>query len=105
MVGMSGAAGDLVNKLAPICQAASNVAAASTAGYTSPTAVGTDTGSAFGRVCPPGMAVHRIYGRSGALVDRLRLECEKVNKGTSQILASPNFPQTGNVTSTTAFYR
>jgi len=105
MVGMSGAADDLVNKLAPICQPASNVAAASTAGYTSPTAVGTDTGSAFGRVCPPGMAVHRIYGRSGALVDRLRLECEKVNKGTSQILASPNFPQTGNVTSTTAFYR
>jgi hypothetical protein len=59
---------------------------------------GSETGYLYERHCPKGMAVRRLHGRSGALVDNIVLECEDIDFGSQQASewTAPAGLETGN---------
>lgn len=79
LVGVRGRSTAVVESLGAICAPASNPAARA-----SFTAVGDDQGVAFERTCPAGMAVRRVSGRWGSLIDQVQLECHAIGSSYSE---------------------
>jgi hypothetical protein len=76
MVGVGGRAADGLDAIAPICATSAVISASGTA-TTSLTQAGGSGGYAFTRLCPAGMAVKALAGRSATRVDELSLICQK----------------------------
>jgi hypothetical protein len=82
MVGVTGRAGWVVDRLAALCQAVDSNGAP--AGATRQTAAAGGTGgNAFTLRCPAGQAVAGIQGRAGQMVDRIQVSCRRVTGGTT----------------------
>lgn len=82
MVGITGRAGWVVDRLGAICQGVGTDGVPT--GATRQTAAsGGSGGNAFTLRCPAGQAVSGIQGRAGHLVDRIQLSCRRVQGGTT----------------------
>lgn len=72
VVGVHGRSNEVVTQLGAICAPATDLTARRKL-----STLGDDRGVSFERVCPAGMAVRRIRGRSASLVDQVQLECHQ----------------------------
>lgn len=84
VAGLVGYADSIVNMLQPLCKTIAEVRNGG-GGWLS-FWNGSRTGDYFERICPKGMAVRRVNGRAGALVDNMVIECENLDNGTHQAI-------------------
>jgi hypothetical protein len=86
MVGVHGRAGAGIDALGAVCATSAQIAAGSAS--TSPQVQkGGSGGLPFERLCPTGMAVKAVAGRSATRVDQLSFICQDVSNGTNPALA------------------
>jgi hypothetical protein len=79
MVGTNGRAEQFVNSMFPLCALESNVLAGSLSIVPMSPPFGGPGGYVWRRQCPPFMALRAIKGRSGGLVDRVQIECKRLD--------------------------
>jgi hypothetical protein len=92
LVGVQGRAGEAdVNKIQPLCMSATDISNGSTTGVFVGGFTGTTIGDLFVRRCPKNMAVKRVVVQTSSLVERMVLECERIDQGKVQLETSLQF--------------